>query len=186
MSDTDPSDKAPETATPEKANGENGAAPNQTSEDQATQPALRLLDRYVKDLSFENPNAPLSLNPMLPTPKFEAEVGVNGRQIGPEQFEVELSCAITARHDTNTTYVIEVNYAGLFIMQNMDQDMIERAMLVDCPSILFPHLRLIIAESTNNGGFTPLTMDPVNFLQMYEQQKKAGTLQSDGAPNSGT
>ena len=175
MSDTNPTDQ-----NPKPANGQDGAAP-----DPATQPALRLLDRYVKDLSFENPNAPLSLNPMLPTPKFEAEVGVNGRQIGPEQFEVELSCAVTARHDTNTTFVVEVNYAGLFLMQNMDQDMIERAMLVDCPSILFPHMRLVIAEATNNGGFTPLTMDPVNFLQMYEQQKKAGTLKSDGAPSTG-
>jgi preprotein translocase subunit SecB len=168
-----------ETNTPPE---DNKAAAPEGTQDPANQPGMRILDRYIKDLSFESPNAPMSLNPMLPAPKFEAQVGVNARQVGPEQYEVELSCAITAKHDTNVTYVVEINYAGLFMMQNMTEEMIERTMLVDCPARLFPYMRLVIADATRNGGFTPLIMESVNFVDMYEKQKASGKVSADGPP----
>ncbi len=161
---------------------ENKAATPEADQDPATQPSIRTLDRYVKDLSFENPNSPMSLNPALPAPAMEAQVGVGFRQLGPEQFEVELSCTVTAKHGDNIAFVIEVNYGGLFVLQNMTQEMSERALLVDCPQIMFPHMRHIIAEATRNGGFTPLTMQAVNFVELYEKQKAEAAANPAAAP----
>ncbi len=169
-----------ETNTPPEDN----AAKPEGQPDPATLPSIRTLDRYVKDLSFENPNSPMSLNPALPNPAMEAQVGVGFRQLGPEQFEVELSCTVTAKHGDNIAFVIEVNYGGLFVLQNMTQEMSERALLVDCPQIMFPYMRHIIAEATRSGGFSPLTMQAVNFVELYEKQKADAKANPQGAAAS--
>ncbi|MEM9837856.1 MAG: protein-export chaperone SecB [Pseudomonadota bacterium] len=134
-------------------------------------PSMRLVTQYLKDLSFESPAAPQSLAANAAQPQMEVSVDVNARSIGQDRYEVELSCAATARRDGNVIYVCEVNYAGLFLIQNVPEDRMEPILLVDGPHLLFPFVRQIVAQSTRDGGFMPLLLEPLDFIGMYQQQK---------------
>lgn len=135
------------------------------------QPMMRLLTQYLKDLSFESPAAPASLASGAAQPNMEVSVDVNGRALGDNRYEVELSCAATARRDGNIVYVCEVNYAGLFQIENVPADRMEPILLVDAPHLLFPFVRQIVAQSTRDGGFMPLLLEPLDFVGMYQQQR---------------
>lgn len=134
-------------------------------------PSMRMITQYLKDLSFENPNAPASLAPAEGKPNMEVSVDVNARALSSDRFEVELSCAATARRDDATLYVCEVNYAGLLEIRNVPQDRLEMLLLVDGPFLLFPFVRQIVAQSTRDGGFQPLMLEPLDFLGMYQNQR---------------
>ncbi|NNU15595.1 protein-export chaperone SecB [Parvularcula sp. ZS-1/3] len=135
------------------------------------QPSMRVLTQYLKDLSFESPAAPASLGQNLAAPQMEVSVDVNGRALGQNRFEVELSCSATARRDGNIIYVCEVNYAGLFLIENVPEDRLEPLLLVDAPHMLFPFVRQIVAQSSRDGGFQPLLLEPLDFLGMYQHQR---------------
>ena len=141
---------------------------------------MRLLTQYLKDLSFENPAAPGALGSNVANPQMEVSVDVNARALGENRFEVELSCSATARRDGNIIYVCEVNYAGLFRIENVPMERIEPVLLVDGPHLLFPFVRQIVAQSTRDGGFQPLLLEPLDFVGMYQQQV-AQRAQQQGA-----
>ncbi|GGY36046.1 protein-export chaperone SecB [Parvularcula lutaonensis] len=153
--------------TPETPQDGNDQQPAQNG----GQPMMRLLTQYLKDLSFESPAAPASLSTQAAPPNMEVSVDVNGRALGENRFEVELSCSATARRDGNIVYVCEVNYAGLFHIENVPQDRMEPILLVDAPHLLFPFVRQIVAQSTRDGGFMPLLLEPLDFVGMYQQQR---------------
>lgn len=155
--------------------------PPQPAPQNGGQPSMRVLTQYLKDLSFESPAAPGSLGQSQSQPNMEVSVDVNGRALGQNRFEVELSCSATARRDGNVVYVCEVNYAGLFQIENIPQDRLELVLLVDAPHLLFPFVRQIVAQSTRDGGFMPLLLEPLDFLGMYQQQRRA---QSEGVSPS--
>ena len=140
-------------------------------------PSMRLLTQYLKDLSFENPAAPAALGANAANPQMEVSVDVNARALGENRFEVELSCSATARRDGNIIYVCEVNYAGLFQIENVPMDRMEPVLLVDGPHLLFPFVRQIVAQSTRDGGFPPLLLEPLDFVGMYQQQMAARAQQ---------
>jgi preprotein translocase subunit SecB len=171
--------------TPGRDEGHNqGAAGGQA-------PVMRVLNQYVKDLSFENPNAPAAVRPDLPAPQVDVAVDVNARSLSPEQFEVELSCSATAKRDGQTVFVVETNYAGHFLIQNVPAEQIEAVLLVAAPQLLFPFARQVIATATRDGGFMPLMLEPLDFAGMYQMQKaraKAGAnaAEGDGPPEIGT
>lgn len=158
--------------TPQEPQATDGAAPS-----------MRVLTQYLKDLSFESPAAPQSLGQNQPAPQMEVAVDVNGRALGEDRFEVELSCSATARRDGNIIFVTEVNYAGLFEIKNVPQERMEPILLVDAPHLLFPFVRQIVAQSTRDGGFMPLMLEPLDFLGMYQQQRMAAAQgQGQGGP----
>lgn len=134
-------------------------------------PAMRVMTQYLKDLSFENPAAPQSLGSNLSQPQMEVAVDVNARGLGQNRYEVELSCSATAKRDGEVIYICEVNYAGLFLIENVPQDRMEPVLLVDAPHLLFPFVRQIVAQSTRDGGFVPLLLEPLDFIGMYQQQR---------------
>ncbi|MBB4657837.1 protein-export chaperone SecB [Parvularcula dongshanensis] len=154
------SETPPEPQTPQGPEGAPGDAP-----------AMRVLNQYVKDLSFESPNAPEMVRPDLPPPAVEVAVDVNARGLGSDQYEVELSCSATATRDGKTVFVVETNYAGLFLIQNVPQEQIEGVLLVTAPQLLFPFARQVIASATADGGFNPLRLEPLDFAGMYTMQK---------------
>ena len=145
-------------------------------------PTMRVVTQYLKDLSFESPASPQSLGANLPNPNMEVGVDVNARSLGQNRYEVELSCSATAKRDGNVIYVAEVNYAGLFQIENVPADRLELALLIDAPHLLFPFVRQIVAQSTRDGGFVPLLLEPLDFAGMYQQQRGAGGAAADGAP----
>jgi preprotein translocase subunit SecB len=149
-------------------------------------PSLRVLTQYLKDLSFENPGAPATLGANQAQPAMEVGVDVNARALGQNRYEVELSCSATAKRDEQVVYVAEVNYAGLFEIQNVPQDRLEMVLLIDAPYLLFPFVRQIVAQSTRDGGFVPLLLEPLDFAGMYQQQRAARAQQqgAEGVPSA--
>lgn len=136
-------------------------------------PQAGILAQYVKDLSFENPNAPQSLQ-MQGQPKIEVNVNVNARAGGQDMFEVELSVDATARdQDDRVAFRVSLVYAGLFRLAGAPQEAIEPFLIVEAPRILFPFARRVIADSVRDGGFPPLMLDPIDFGTMYLQQLEA-------------
>jgi preprotein translocase subunit SecB len=134
------------------------------------QPSMRILAQYLKDLSFENPNAPQSLAPQQTQPEINIAVNVNARNLTPTDFEVTLHLDTKAKAQEKVTFAAEVLYAGVFRMENFPQNVLHAAVLIECPRLLFPFARQILADATRNGGFPPLMLDPIDFAQMYQRR----------------
>ena len=142
------------------------------------QPSLKILGQYLKDLSFENPNAPLSLAPQQQQPDINISVNVNARNLGPSDFEVELHLDAKATAEGKVIFAADLLYAGMFRLENFPANLLHPAVLIECPRMLFPFARQILADATRNGGFPPLMLDPIDFTVMYQrrmqQQQVAG------------
>lgn len=134
-------------------------------------PMIRVLGQYLKDMSFENPGAPMSLRGDLPAPAIDVGVDVNARQIGENQFEVELACNVTTSRDGKPVFVVECNYAGNFLVVNVPAEQLGAVLMVEAPRLLFPFARQIIAQATRDGGFPPLLLEPLDFAGMYRAQQ---------------
>lgn len=136
------------------------------------QPTFKILGQYLKDFSFENPNAPASLAPQQNQPDINIAVNVNARNLGPNDFEVELHLNAKASGGGKVVFAAELLYAGIFHLENFPQNVIQAAVLIECPRMLFPFARQIMADATRNGGFPPLMLDPIDFAAMYQQRMK--------------
>ena len=132
---------------------------------------MQINGQYIKDFSFENPNSPGSLQPKS-EPSVEVNVDVQAVPLSDHVYEVSLTTSITGRDETQTLFIIELVYAGIFTFQGESDDNIQPALLIDCPQLLFPFARSIISGVTQNGGFPPLLLQPVNFAQLYIDSKK--------------
>ena len=164
---------APRKAPPRAPVAEAKTVPVQISAPEPTpgsQPAMRILAQYVKDLSFENPNAPASLGPQAKQPDINIAVNVNARNLGPADFEVELHIDAKASSDGKVIFAAEVLYGGVFRMENFPENVLHAAVLIECPRMLFPFARQILADATRNGGFPPLMLDPIDFAGMYQKR----------------
>ncbi len=151
--------------TPANPNNSNGAS---AGVDPAAAPSLVVLAQYLKDLSFENPRAP-GVYQSNETPKIDVNVDVQGRQLNPNQYEIELSVAARANREgqEETMFVAEATYAGVFEIKNVPREQLEMVMMVECPRLLFPFMRQIVADATRNGNFPPLMLEPIDFMGIY-------------------
>jgi len=147
-------------------------------------PNLNVLTQYVKDFSFENPGAPQSLRVRSnAAPNINISIGVQSAPAGANEFEVELKIDARAVDGEAVLFIIELVYAGVFRFTNIPAEQTRAVALIECPRLLFPFARQIVAEASRNGGFPPLLIDPVDFVSMYRQQVTAETGQGAGAPN---
>jgi preprotein translocase subunit SecB len=137
-------------------------------EQQTVQPMLNVLAQYVKDFSFENPNAPNSLRSRDKSPEISINVNVNSNAMAENNFEVELQLEAKALAGEEVVFNTELNYAGIFRLQGIPAEAMQAALLIECPRILFPFARQIIADSTRNGGFPPLMIDPIDFARLFQ------------------
>lgn len=147
-------------------------------------PSLSVMAQYLKDLSFENPRAPGSFQGDG-SPKIDVNVDVQARNLSGDQYEVELSVAARAKRDDDPVFVVEATYAGAFEIKNLPREQLEMVMLVECPRLLFPFMRQIVAEATRNGNFPPLMLEPIDFMGIYianaEKSRQQGA-QNQAAP----
>jgi preprotein translocase subunit SecB len=141
---------------------------NGAGEDQG--PSLHAMVQYTKDFSFENPNAPQSLGPQEKGPNISIQVNVNARQLAEADFEVSLALEGTAGEGAGTLFKFELDYAGVFRVQGVPEDQMHPVVMIECPRLLFPFARQIIAEAVRNGGFPPLYIDPIDFGALYQQR----------------
>ncbi len=144
------------------------------------QPQLNALVQYVKDLSFENPNAPRSLGPQDKGPNISIQVNVNAKQLSETDFEVDIALEGSAGEGTNTLFRFELAYAGVFRVRNIPADQVHPVVMIECPRLLFPFARQIVADAVRNGGFPPLYIDPIDFAGLYRQK----AAESQGQPPS--
>ncbi len=136
-------------------------------------PRLSVTAQYVKDFSFENPNAPQSLAPPKEQPQIDVNVEVEANLLAPNNYEVSLRIAVTARNVETTLFVIELLYAGLFRLENIPEESLEAVCLIECPRLIFPFARRVIADGTRDGGFPPMLIDPIDFATLYRQRSQA-------------
>ena len=134
------------------------------------QPSMRILGQYLKDLSFENPNAPQSLAPQQTQPDINISVNVNAKNLAPADYEIELHLDAKATIEGKVVFAAELIYAGAFRLENFPQNLLHPAVLIECPRMLFPFARQILADATRNGGFPPLMLDPIDFAGMYQKR----------------
>ena len=145
-----------------------GAGGNGTT--QGAAPSMKILGQYVKDLSFENPDAPRSLAGQEGQPEINISVNVNAKPLADTDFEVELHLDAKAMNKDKVVFATELLYAGIFRLENIPQDALHPIVLVECPRMIFPFARQIVADVTRNGGFPPLMLDPIDFAAMYQQR----------------
>jgi preprotein translocase subunit SecB len=140
----------------------------------ATAPQLNALVQYIKDLSFENPNAPRSLGPQEKSPNIAIQVNVNARQLSETDYEVSLMLEGSAGEGADTLFKFELNYAGVFRVRNVPAEQTHPVVMIECPRLLFPFARQIVADAVRNGGFPPLYIDPIDFAGLYQQRMQQG------------
>jgi len=140
-------------------------------------PSLNVLVQYIKDFSFENPNAPRSLGPQESGPNIAIQVNVNGKPLSEQDFEVNLLMEGQATIGELVLFKFELDYAGVFKVQNVPQEHVHQVVMIECPRLLFPFGRQIVAEAVRNGGFPPLYIDPIDFAALYQQRMEAAQAQ---------
>ena len=146
----------------------NGGQPQDPAQDAA--PQLGVLAQYTKDLSFENPNSPQSLQPQAQQPAINIQINVTPRQLSATDFEVELKLEGKAEAQSMLLFSFDLTYAGVFRLQNVAQENLGPLVMIECPRLLFPFAREIVARAITNGGFPPLMLDPVDFVTLYRQK----------------
>lgn len=148
-----------------------GTGPATTPQQPASSgPQLRALNQFVKDLSFENPGA--RTNDDRPNIDLGIDVSAIPHEQGNGLYEVSLKLTAKAHTTTTTLFLLELDYAGMFQVVGMREADAEAALLIECPRLLFPFARRLIADITREGGFPPLLIDPVDFVQLYQSQKQ--------------
>jgi preprotein translocase subunit SecB len=160
------------------------SATNGGPQPQATaMPQIGVLAQYVKDLSFENPNAPRSLAPSGQQPTINIQVNVDAAPMsggtggagnaGGTDFEVKLRLEGKAEIQGMLLFGFELVFAGAFRIQNVPAESLQPVVMIECPRLLFPFAREIIATAVRNGGFPPLLLEPIDFVSLYRQRLAA-------------
>jgi preprotein translocase subunit SecB len=133
----------------------------------------RAVAQYIRDLSFENPNIEKQIAAQPEPPQMKIELNVGGKTMGKDLYESSIELKATATGKVGTIYILELTYAGLFRLENIPPQALEPILLVNCPMLIFPFARRLVADLTREGGYPPLLLDPVDFAQLYLARKKA-------------
>jgi len=141
--------------------------------------------QYIKDLSFENPRAPQSLIQQNKQPEVSLNVDVKARNLGPDLFEVMLSVSANAQTDNEPVFIVELSYGAVVTARAPQQpDILPLLVLVEAPRMMFPFVRNIIADATREGGFPPLLINPIDFVELLRRQQQQAEA-AGIAPNGG-
>ena len=157
-----------ELAAQEKAAKE--AAEAQAQQQAQQGPMLSVLAQYTKDQSFENPNAPDSLRSGLEAPAIQIGIEIGRQMLEGDNVEVTLMLKAEARRGDQVAFIAELEYAGLFAFQGVSVEEIQPLILIECPRLLFPFARQIMASMTQNGGFPPIMLEPPDFAAMFRDE----------------
>jgi preprotein translocase subunit SecB len=145
-----------------------GAAPANA----ANAPGYSLVGQYIRDLSFENPGAPGSIMMGGPNPSFNVGINVGVKKQSDDVYAVEITLNAKAEREKNVLFNVELIYGGVFRIKNVPENQLAPLLLVECPRLIFPFARQVLASVTQQGGFPPLMMEPVDFNAIYMQNLK--------------
>lgn len=158
---------------------DNGAAPQQP-----VMPQMKILGQFIRDMSFENI---LSRKPVEGEvqPDIQVQVALDGRKRGEgNQYEVTTKFNITSKNKGSDAvlFVFELEYSGLFQIDNVPNEQLHPFLLIECPRMLFPFVRRIVSDVTRDGGFPPLNLDTIDFVALYRQQLAQRQQTAESAP----
>ena len=151
----------------------------------APQPPIQaqVLGQFIKDLSFENPSIGKLLDGPGESPNLKVEVNVQAARIGPDVFESGIDFKALATNKEGTIYDLELVYTGLFRIKNIPEQALEPFLLINCPMLIFPFLRRLVADITREGGFPPLLLDPIDFAALFVRRQQEQAAASGRPPN---
>lgn len=165
----------------------NGAA---APVDAATGPAFTVEKIYVKDVSFESPNAPTIFNDQV-QPELQLNLNQQVQRLGENAFEVVLAVTLTCQAGERTAYVAEVKQAGVFGLVGFDAQTLDAMLGTHCPNVLYPYTRQLISDLIQAGGFPPFYLQPINFDALYAEglrqraaQQQSGLADAETAGNA--
>jgi len=147
---------------------------------EATVPPVSIGAQYIKDLSFEAPSTPAVFSMMQNNaPDIQINVDVRANHLQDDTYEVVLFANAQCKVGDTTAFILELSYGGLFGI-NAAKDHLRPLLLIECPRLLFPFVRNIIADVSRDGGFPPLMLSPLDFVEMYRKGMGEGVI-AEGA-----
>ena len=148
-------------------------------------PNISIRAQLVRSLSFRNDGALTSPDGQ---PSVTVNIHVDAGKRGDDEFMVGLRIEASSKTESQEFYQISLDYAGVFEITNFEANMLEPLLLIECPRILFPFARRIIADVTRDGGYAPLMLDPVDFVALYRREisRRAQEKQGGAAPGEGS
>lgn len=181
MSANGPNDDTSQSPTAEPAAGDPAAATEAGSDAQAGVPPIAINAQYIKDLSFEVPGSPgvfaeLEVSP----PDITVNIEVKVNPVQDNVFEVVIQIGAECRVKDTVAFICELAYAGLFTI-NVPPEHAQIVLLIECPRLIFPFARNILADVTRDGGFPPLMLAPVDFVAMFQNQAAQQATAEAGA-----
>lgn len=160
---------------------ENGAAPAAPP-----QPKMQILAQFIKDMSFENIAAQKGLGEGDQTPDIQVQVNLDAKKRAVEnQYDVSTKLEVNAKTkgDATPIFLLELEYTGVFQVENVPEDQLHPYLMIECPRMLFPFLRRIVSDVTRDGGFPPLNLENIDFLALYRNEL-ARRAQAEAATKS--
>lgn len=146
------------------------------SEETQVKPEFRMQKMYIKDFSFENPNAPeVFISTHKLEPNVELNLQLNNRKIDDDHWEVvlEITAKVASKgDDSRVLFILEIEHAGVFLLKNIPEEHIQMVLGVDCPTLLFPFTRQLVSQVSVDGGFMPFQMEPINFMALFQSTQK--------------
>ena len=161
---------------------ENGA--DTAAAQQQQQPVLRVLGQFIKDLSFENVVAQKGIEAAV-QPDIQVQVSLDAKKRdvdGNFEVAIKLNVESKSKDGANTLFVMEIEYAGIFHIENVPEDQLHPFLLIECPRMIFPYLRRIVGDVTRDGGFPPLNLDNMDFLMLYRQEMQRRAAAGESGP----
>ena len=153
-------------------------------EDTDNAPLFSIQRLYLKDLSLEQPNSPQILLEQG-QPQVEINLGLGAEVVAESTYEVTVTATVTAVVNTKTMFLVEAKQGGIFEIRNVPEPTLRQLLGINCPGIIYPYLRAIVADVCTRAGFPPVTLSEVNFQAMYEAQADAARTEA-GAPTNGS
>lgn len=165
---------------------QNGGAAQGAAPQAATPPQIKLLAHFVRDLSFENVGAREGTN-AEGQPEINVTVNLEANNLSEGRYQSIMKINATAKTEHGTRFIAELEYAGVFDLSPVPQEHLHIYCFTECPRILLPFARRVIADATRDGGYPPLLLDNVDFVALYRQRLEQIRAQqaAEGAAGNG-
>jgi preprotein translocase subunit SecB len=157
------------------------ATNGETANGEDNGPQVAMLAQYVKDFSFENPNAP-AVYQWQAQPRIDVQFNIGAQTISDEVREVTLKIDVSATTDEQTAFRVELLYAGLFGVRNVPEEQLQPFLFAEAPRLLFPFARRVLSDAIRDGNFAPLLLEPIDFGALYMQQRQASAELGEAEP----
>jgi preprotein translocase subunit SecB len=144
-------------------------------------PRLQIVTQYIRDMSFENIAAQKSLG-AEGKPEVKVQVNLDAQKRGEDRYEVAVKLKVDSKIEEAPVFILELDYAGLFVIQNVADEQLHPLLMIECPRLIFPFVRRIVGDVTRDGGYPPLNLEMIDFLALYRAEIARRKKDTETAP----